>query len=131
MNVFDLLKVAGILPAGWGFASGNYQAIVDLTARYGTPHAIDLLLFIGIIAWEGGCAGLLWWACQRFGRRHGRRWRTVNLGFVGLFVLFAGFILGDEIFQNFRMERDHRGIAVLLLASVLALQLLPDRIRET
>lgn len=63
MNVGDALKVVGVLPSDWKLASGNYQAIVDAVAVYGTPHWLDLLLFFGAILWEtvgdGGHAAFL------------------------------------------------------------------------
>lgn len=127
MNIGDGLKALGVLPNDWKVSSGNYEQIVKLARVYGTPHWLDFLLFLGAVAWESVCVVLFWWALLRFTRLHRRSWRLVYLAFTGLLALFFAFILSDEIFHAYVTERDHRGIAVLLLASLLALQLLPER----
>ena len=128
MNVGDALKTAGLLPSDWKLASGNYEAIVQVTSVYGTPKWLDYLLFLGAIVWEVACMVLFWWAFRRYHTRHSRRWRPIYLAFTGLLALFGAFILADELFHKYKMEGDHRGIALLLLASLLALQLLPDQV---
>ncbi len=127
MNVGDAFKVVGVLPSDWKLASGNYQAIVDAAAVYGTPHWLDLLLFFGAILWETAAMLLFWMATRRYQSDGSYHERAMYLAFTALFALFATFILADEFFHEYRMEGDHRGIAILLLASLLALQLLPDR----
>jgi hypothetical protein len=131
MNVADALKALGRLSGDWKLASSNYEAIVRITARYGTPHWIDSLLFIGVMLWEALAMALFWTAFRHYRMGDSIRWRTVYLAFSSLLALFGAFILSDEVFQAFKMEGDHRGISILLLASLLALQLLPDRIRES
>lgn len=130
MNVGDALKAVGVLPSGWKLASGNYDAIVHVTSHYGTPHWLDLVLMVGVIVWEAVCMVLFWWAARRYRRGHPRRWRAIYLAFTALLALFCTFILIDEVFHAYRMEGDHRGIAILLLASLLATQLLPDTTRQ-
>lgn len=130
MNAGDALKAMGVLPSDWKLASGNYEAIVKVTSTYGTPHWLDALLFVGVILWEALCTILFWWAFHRFRAGHSRRWRSVYLAFGALLALFAMFILTDEIFHAYKMEGDHRGISVLLLTSLIAVQLLPDRVPE-
>lgn len=129
MNAANAFKVAGLLPKSWAFASRNYEAIVKATSTYGTPRWLDLLLFLGVILWEMVCAILCWWALQRFQSSHRRRMRVVYLAFTALLGLFGAFILADEVFRDYRDEGDHRGIAILLIASLVAIQLLPDRER--
>jgi hypothetical protein len=127
MNVFDGLKALGLLPENWKAASGNYKAIVDATARYGTPHWLDAVLFLGVILWEGLAMVLFWWALRRYRAGHFRRWRAIYLAYTVLLGVFGAFIVMDEIFHEYRVEGDHRGISVLLLVSLMALQLLPER----
>lgn len=128
MNVGDLLKALGLLPKNFGLASGNYEAIVRVTSRLGVPHVLNLLFFAGVIGWEAGCALLFWWAARRYRSDHFRRWRAVYLAFTAMLGLFGAFILSDEIFHAYGMEGDHRGIALLLLMSLLALNQLPERV---
>jgi hypothetical protein len=128
LNVADLLKSLGLLPENFGLASDNYQAIVHVTSKLGVPRILDLALFVGVIAWEAVCVVLFWWAARRFSSGHHRRWRAVYLAFTALLGLFGAFILSDEVFHAYKMEGDHRGIAILLLASLLALNQLPERV---
>lgn len=130
MNCGDALKAAGLLPSDWKLASGNYEAIVRVTSEYGTPRWLDFLLLIGVILWEGVCSALFWWAFRCYRRGHRRHLQAVSLAFTSLLALFGVFILTDEVFHAYKMEGDHRGIAILLLASLLALYLLPDRVGE-
>jgi hypothetical protein len=51
-NVCDALVQIGMLPANWPFASGNYAAIVKVTARYAVPSAVSGALFVGVILWD-------------------------------------------------------------------------------
>jgi membrane associated rhomboid family serine protease len=131
MNIGDGLKALGILPEDWKVASGNYEQIVKVSGIYGTPRWLDFALFLGAAVWEMICALLFWWALRRFAKNHRRSWRLVYLAFTSLLALFCAFILSDEIFHAYKVEGDHRGIAVLLLASLLALQLLPERARDS
>jgi hypothetical protein len=127
LNIGDLLKVIGLLPSDWRFASGNYHAIVDATNRYALPRRLDLVLFAGIIVWETLSAGLFWRAFRIWRRRLPQAGRAVYLAVLSLFALFATFILADELFHDYRIEGDHRSITLLLLASLLVLVLLPER----
>jgi hypothetical protein len=128
MNVADLLKAVGVLPAEWTLASGNYDAIVRVTEHITRlPAWLDVLLLAGATLWETVCLVLFWWAYRVWPSRRPDRWPAVYLAFAGLLALFGGFILIDELFHAYKTEGDHRGIAVLLLASLLALQLLPER----
>lgn len=130
MNIGDALRAGGMLPPDWKLASGNYDAIVHVTSVYGTPKWLDFLLLLGAIAWEGAAALLFWQAFRRYWRAAAGRWRTVYLAFTTLLALFGMFILTDETFHKYKMEGDHRGIAILLLLSLLAMQLLPDRVPD-
>ena len=128
MNVGDALVAMGLFPDDWKLASGNYHAMVTVTSVYGTPHWLDGLLFAGVILWESVCMVFFWRAFGRYRSGTAGHWRTIYLAFTGLLALFAGFILADEVAHKYGIEGDHRGIAILLLASLLALQLLPDRL---
>src|ERR1051326_7194797 len=70
-NVCDGLKTCGGLPQSWPFASGNYDFLVQTTARYGPPAWLNGLLFLGVVIWEAVAAFLFWRAGARFGGRDG------------------------------------------------------------
>src|SRR5690242_19002037 len=73
-NLLDAAKTAGLLPARWPFASGNYAFLVQTTAPYETPDWFNVFLFAGVLAWEGLAALLFWlaWFCYR-GKETGSR----------------------------------------------------------
>src|SRR5690606_32313926 len=59
-NLFDALKALGVLPADWEFASGNWDFLLEITARYATPHWLIAILFAGVIVWEFLIALAFW-----------------------------------------------------------------------
>jgi hypothetical protein len=61
-NLADAAKGLGWLPESWAFASGNLHSIRQTTARYGTPDAVNGVLFAGVVVWEGVPACLFSWA---------------------------------------------------------------------
>lgn len=130
MNSGNALKAAGFLPSDWKLSSGNYQAIAHVTAIYGVPHWADAILFAGVILWESVALILFWRAFRTYPRSGASSWRAIYLAFTTLFGLFAAFILTDEIFHDYKVEADHRGIALLLLVSLLAMHVLPDRLPD-
>jgi hypothetical protein len=118
-NVFDALRAGRVLPAGWTFASGNWELMLKATAVHGTPVAVVAFLFLGVIAWEA-LAGVLFWRAWVAGGRGGLAAFTVGL------ALWAAFVLADEIFIAYSLEAVHLRLVGLQLLSVLALRLLPD-----
>lgn len=80
-NVADAARAVGTLPESWPFASGNYRAIVDTTARYGTPAWVNAGLFGGVICWEASATLLFWRAWWRYGDAATRR-RAVRQAFL-------------------------------------------------
>src|SRR5215207_3909576 len=67
-NLLDALKALGALPAGWSFASGNWELMLKTTAIHGTPTWLTALLYLGVIAWEASAAALFWQAFARAAR---------------------------------------------------------------
>ncbi|HZU13595.1 MAG TPA: hypothetical protein VFB58_12215 [Chloroflexota bacterium] len=108
-------------------ASGNFRYILKETSAYSLPWWIDQILFIGILLWESLSAVLFWRAFRHAWRGTGRRLRAAYTAHGVLMALFAAFILADEIFHDFRVEGDHRSIVALLIVSLLAIGLLPER----
>ena len=118
-DVCDALKAGRVLPAGWGFASGNWELMLKVTAIYGVPAIIVGVLFLGAIAWTVTAAVMFWRAWAGRGRG-GLAAFTVGL------ALWAAFILADEIFIAHSLVPVHIRLFSLQLLSVLALRLLPD-----
>jgi hypothetical protein len=125
-NVLDGMKAIGLLPDSWVFASGNYRFLVETTARYGTPGWLNGLLFAGVICWEGAAAGLFWLACWTF-RGQGRRNTAVQYAaFTACLSLWLAFALADEVFVSYAVEGTHLRLFTAQLATLLAVELLPE-----
>lgn len=118
-DVFDALKAGRVVPAGWTFASGNWELMLKVTAVHGTPVVIVGVLFLGAIAWQVVATVLFW-------RAWGARGRGSLAAFTVALALSAAFVLADEIFIAHSIEAVHIRLFSLQLLSVLALRLLPD-----
>ena len=125
-NLCDGLKALGVLGAAWRFTSGNYPLLVGTTALYGTPSWINVVLFLGVISWEGASAILFWLACRRFGSTKGRSLQVMHTAFTVSLALWAAFILADEIFLAYGLEGTHLRVFTGQLATLLVIHLLPD-----
>ena len=124
-NLFEGLKVLRIVPPYWKFASQNYQAVAQATGAYKAPPWIPRLLFFGVLVWQLGTLIL-------FGRAvismlfH----RTFLLGpsteaFAASLSLLAAFMIADEIFKQYDVERAHVLFFTAQLITLLALHILP------
>lgn len=121
-NTCDALKALGILPDSWTFASGNFAFLRSVTAKHGTPDALNILLFAGVIAWEALAAVLHWRAALRF--RAGDASRIVPAFTVSM-ALWGAFILADEVFISYDVEATHFRLLIAGIVSLMAIQLLP------
>src|SRR5687767_354409 len=102
-NLFDLLKHQGVVPESWSFASGNYGFMESVTAVHGTPPAMVLLMFLGVIVWEAAAAVMLWRAWALFqGILKGMD--AVYAAFTVSLGLWAAFMLADEVFIAYDVE---------------------------
>lgn len=124
-NSVDALRVAGILPSDARLASGNFTAIVHEGDRLEIPHGLDFIIFLVVILWEVLAGVLLWRAGILSIAGSHLRHSAADTGLAALLILFAGFLLADEVFHAFKIETDHRSIAALLLISLIALHILP------
>jgi hypothetical protein len=106
-NLFGALKAMGRLPASWVFASANYEAVVKATGGYRPPRWLPPLLFAGVLAWQlalavaSGCA--LWASCRA---------GAIDLSLAGAalgggMLLWAAFMLADEVTLKYEFERTH------------------------
>ena len=116
-NLTDGLQQIGWLPAEFAFVSGNYGMMEQVTAIYNTPGWILVILFLGVLLWEGLAVWLLWRAFWLFpGDRP-----AVQAAFTVAILLTAAFILMDELFLVFRiadLEKAHQLLFISLLGSL-------------
>jgi hypothetical protein len=122
-NVLDAAKVVGLLGEAWTFASGNYHLVAQTTSRYGTPDWLNALMFLGVLGWEGLAAVLFGRACLTY---RGRGSPRVYPAFMAGLSLWAAFALADEVFISYAMEAVHLRLFTAQLASLLAVELLPE-----
>jgi hypothetical protein len=125
-NVLDGLKALGLLAASWPFASGNYGFLSATTARYNVPPGLNVVLFLGVIAWEGASAALFWlaWWTSRRPMDAGRGWRYA--AFTSVLSLWLAFAIADEVFITYEVEATHLRLFMAQLLTLLAVELLPE-----
>ena len=124
-NLADAGKGLGLLDNSWAFASGNWKLVQETTSRYRTPGSLKALLFAGILLWEGLAALLFWRAGWSFrGRRSARQ--AVYLAFMTAVLLWAAFLIADEVFIAYPLESAHLRLFVAHLLTLLAIELLPE-----
>jgi hypothetical protein len=115
-NAFSAMKAAGRLPPSWKFASKNYEMVAKAVSLYQAPAWVPLLLFLGVIAWQLGAAALFWYALADI--------TVANAAFSAGILLFAAFMIADELTLKYAMEQPHELLFIAQLASLLALHLL-------
>jgi hypothetical protein len=148
-NVCDALKELGLLGASWQFVSGNFRFLTETTARYHLPPWLNAGLFLGVTAWEGAAAGLFWlawWETCHVGASvrdsHSRLGATpprdvtgqraandaphLYPAFLAGLMLWAAFLLADELLIAYAVEAIHLRLFVAQLATLLAIVLLPE-----
>lgn len=124
-NLADAGKGLGLLGESWAFASGNWKYIQDTTARYRTPGSVNAILFAGVILWEVIAAVMFWWAGLSFPGRSPSR-KPVYLAFTASLLLWGAFLVADEVFVSYPLESTHLRLFVSHLATLLAVDLLPE-----
>jgi sterol desaturase/sphingolipid hydroxylase (fatty acid hydroxylase superfamily) len=126
-NLCDALKALGLVGEEWKFASGNWAFVVKTTGIYRVPAPLVGVLFAGVVAWEALSALLMWSAVRSLGGPpEGSRMGAVDRAFTVALGLFAAFALADELFIAYHVEGTHLQVFLALLASLLAVRLLPD-----
>jgi hypothetical protein len=120
-NMLDAAKALGLLGPSWPLASGNYRFLAETTARYGPPAWLDGLLFAGAAGWGGLAAVLSWRAWWKFPRR-GPLYAAFAVGL----GLWAAFLFADEVCIAYAVEGKHLLLFTAQLATLLAIELLPE-----
>lgn len=115
-NVFGAMKAAGRLPPSWKFASKNYEMVAKAVSLYQAPAWVPRLLFLGVVAWQLVAAALFWYALADT--------TVVNAAFGAGILLFAAFMIADELTMKYAMEQPHELLFIAQLASLLAMHLL-------
>jgi hypothetical protein len=125
-NLTNALRVAGVLPASFAFASSNFELVQTSTAIYHAPRALVWMLFAGVIAWEGLAAALFFRALllvRRSARGGGGDEASVEPGLVAAFAtamaLFAAFMLADELLIAYPLQATHMRTFIALGVSWL------------
>jgi hypothetical protein len=124
-NLFEGLKLLRIVPPYSKFASQNYQAVAQATGAYKAPPWMPQTLFLGVLVWQLGILFL-------FGRAVISAWsdRTLLLSaateaFAASVSLLAAFMIADEVFRQYEVERAHILFFTAQLLTLLALYMLP------
>lgn len=123
-NILDGLRAMGVLPKDWKFASGNFEMILQTTTNLAVPIGLNAFLFCGVIILELIASILFWKSVTNTNDEN-----VYSAYSVGL-ILFAGFIMADEIFCDYTFESIHMRIFFGLLVSLIAIILLKRTINE-
>ncbi len=124
-NLADAGKGLGLLGEPWAFASGNWRLVQETTARYGTPAAVNAVLFAGVILWEGVAAVLFWRAGWSYRGRNAAR-KTVYVAFTASLLLWGAFLVADEVLIAYPLAGTHLRLFVAQLVTLLAVELVPE-----
>ncbi|HEY7331137.1 MAG TPA: DUF2165 family protein [Gemmataceae bacterium] len=124
-NLADAGKGLGLLRESWSFASGNWNLLQKTTARYAMPSSVNAVLFAGVILWEGLAAMLFWLAGLSY-RGRGSARKVLYLAFMTSLLLWAAFLVADEILISYDLESPHLRLFVAHLVTLLAVDLLPE-----
>jgi hypothetical protein len=114
-NVFSALKAAGRLPPGWKFASKNYEMVAKAVSLYRAPAWVPRLLFLGVITWQLGAAALFWYSLADV--------TVAYAAFSAGILLFAAFMIADELTLKYAMEQPHELLFIAQVASLLVIRL--------
>ena len=117
-NILDGLRSMGVLSKDWKLVSGNFEMILQTTSKVDVPVGLIVFLYFGVIVIELIISVLFW--------KSVRNTSDVNIysAFSAGLILFAGFILADEIFCDFTFESIHMRIFFGLLVSLATLIIL-------
>ena len=114
-NVFSAMKAAGRLPPDWKFASKNYEMVAKAVSLYDAPVWVPRLLFAGVIAWQLVAAALFWYALADM--------TAADAAFSAGMLLFAAFMIADELTLKYAMEQPHELLFIAQIASLLVVRL--------
>jgi len=121
-NVTDALKRAGALPPDFRWVSGNFAFISATTAAQYVPAVFNVVLYAGVLLWEGLAAYLMWQAFTSFRRDGDGSAPVVERAFTVSIALWAAFLLASEGLVAYGVEATHMRIMVAQLVTVLVVR---------
>lgn len=125
-NVCDALQELGLLGEPWRFASGNFRFLSETTARYHVPGAVNAVLFLGVLLWEGSATFFFWRTWWETRDRLVKKARFLYPAFSVSLLLWAAFLLADEMLIAYAVAATHLRLFTAQLATLLAIVLLPE-----
>ena len=123
-NLASAMKAAGLLGPSWRFASKNYLLVVKAVSLYEAPAWVAKLLFLGVLAWQLIAAALFWYALASSGGAGIVHMHAADAAFAAGILLWAAFMIADEITIRYAMEQPHELLFIAQLASLLVMHLL-------
>lgn len=121
-NVADALIQLEVLPAGFTWASYNYQLVADTIARQGMGSEFAGILFASVITWQLVAVSLLWRAWAGLSRETPGSSPAVIQAFVVTIALFAAFLVSTEVFVTYDTATSHKLTFVSLLVSLVVVR---------
>jgi hypothetical protein len=123
-NVLGAMRAAGMVEPSWKFASKNYEMVAKAVSIYGAPPWVPRLLFLGVVAWQLCAAVLFWYALAASGGSGVLQVDAANAAYATGILLWAAFMIADEITIKYAMEQPHELLFIAQAASLLVMHLL-------
>jgi hypothetical protein len=123
-NAFSAMKAGGMLPPTWRFASKNFEMVAKAVSIYAPPAWLARLLFLGVLAWQLLAAVLFWYAVASSGGAGILNLDCVNAAFAAGILLWAAFMIADEITIKYSFEEPHELLFIAQVASLVVMHLL-------
>jgi hypothetical protein len=125
-NLFDAFKVLRMVPQHWRFASDNFQAVARTTAIYHAPPWLPRVLFFGILLWQLLALIFFGYAIVSSLEEGSLDEGPLNTAFVASLGLLFAFMIADEVFTQYDLERGHVLLFIAQLITLIALYALPS-----
>jgi len=121
-NLFGALRAAGALSREWKFASKNFELVEKAVSIYAPPAWLPRVLFVGVLAWQFIVACLFAWALFA-SLRMGVVAPVASVAFAAGILLWAAFMIADEITIKYAMEQPHELLFIAQVACLLLIRL--------
>lgn len=125
-NSCDGLKAMGLLKPGWTFASGNYEYMRTVTARYAISRDATGPLFLAVVGWEIVATLLFARAAILLHAGSMDARSAFRFAFASGLGLWASFAIADEIFIAYSVEGTHLQLFIAQLLSLFYVEQTSD-----